>query len=98
MRRDEAIRIIGEHAEELRSRGVTAVYLFGSTARDEAGPGSDVDILVDIDPQRNFTLLKLVGLQLYFEKALGCRVDVGTARGLKPQFQEQVHREMIRAA
>lgn len=49
MVRDDAIRILGEHAEEIRAKGVTRLALFGSTARNEARASSDIDVLVDID-------------------------------------------------
>lgn len=47
MRRDDAIRILREHASEIRAEEVTRLALFGSTARDQARPDSDVDLLVD---------------------------------------------------
>ena len=49
MRRDEALAIIRAHEAELRAMGVESIELFGSVARDEAGPGSDVDVLVRFD-------------------------------------------------
>ena len=48
MRRDEALRIIRAHEAEPRAMGVESVELFGSVARDEAGPDSDVDVLVKL--------------------------------------------------
>ena len=66
-RRDEILRIAA-------ARGAHNVRVFGSVARDEAGPTSDVDFLVDLDAER--TLLDLSELILDLEEALGCRVDV----------------------
>jgi len=50
MRRDEAIRILRQHASTLQSQGVAHISLFGSTARDEATDGSDVDVVVETMP------------------------------------------------
>ena len=50
MRRADVLQIIAEHAGELRELGVRSLSLFGSVARDQAAPGSDVDLLVDFDP------------------------------------------------
>ena len=50
MQRDEALKILSDHKYELRDKfGVTSIAIFGSTARDEAGPDSDVDTLIEIE-------------------------------------------------
>ena len=49
MRRDEVLSIIAAHRDELRRMGVLSLSIFGSVARDEAGPQSDVDLLVELD-------------------------------------------------
>ncbi len=49
MDREVAIRILNEHAGEIRTKGATWLALFGSTARGEAQASSDIDLLVDID-------------------------------------------------
>jgi hypothetical protein len=64
-------------------RGAHNIRVFGSTARGESGPDSDVDLLVDFEPGRS--LLDLAGLQLDLEAAPGCRVDVVSGRGLRPR-------------
>ena len=48
MRRDEAIRILTEHHAEIMAFGVTSVSIFGSVARDEGTPESDVDVLIEV--------------------------------------------------
>ena len=49
MKRDEVLKIISEHREQLEKLGVKSLLLFGSVARDEAGPDSDVDFLVELN-------------------------------------------------
>ena len=49
MQRDRVISILRKHKNELRSKGVASLALFGSTARDEAQEDSDVDLLVEFD-------------------------------------------------
>ena len=70
--------------------------LFGSVARDEAGPDSDVDILVEFD--RPVGLFAYGGLLDQLEKWLGCKVDLVDPRGLKPGIRENALAEAIRAA
>jgi hypothetical protein len=62
MRRDDAIRLLRTHLDDLRRFGVVSLSLIGSIARDEAGPQSDLDVLVDFGPDP--TLDDYVGLTL----------------------------------
>jgi predicted nucleotidyltransferase len=72
-------------------RGARNVRLFGSVARDEAGPDSDVDFLVDLEPGRS--LLDLGGLLMDLQKLMGRKVDVVTETGLRPRLRPRVLRE-----
>ena len=72
-------------------RGARNVRLFGSVARNEAGPDSDVDFLVDLEPGRS--LLDLGGLLMDLQKLMGCKVDVVTETGLRPRLRPRVLRE-----
>jgi uncharacterized protein len=73
--------------------GASNVRIFGSVARGEAGPESDVDVLVDLEPGRS--LLDHAALLLELEELLGCQVDVVTERGLRSRFRERVLREAV---
>ena len=75
-------------------RGAHDVRVFGSVARGEQHPDSDVDFLVEFEPGRS--LLDLAGLWLDPEAALGCKVDVVSSRGLRPRLAAEVMREAIR--
>jgi hypothetical protein len=76
MRRDDAIRILREHADDLRREGVTHVSLFGSVARDTAGDQSDVDLVVETAPDHPVTLFTIGPLHDLFAALLGQPVDV----------------------
>ncbi|GAB4287718.1 MAG TPA: nucleotidyltransferase family protein [Oscillatoriaceae cyanobacterium M33_DOE_052] len=95
MRRDEAIAILIAHQENLQQFGVSSLEIFGSVARNEAKPDSDVDLLVEFaKPVGLFTFMRL---QRYLENILGCPVDLGTPDSLKPYLREAVLKEAIRA-
>lgn len=97
MKRDKVVKILSEHRDELQQRfGVKSLALFGSVARDEATGISDVDLLVEFD--RPTGLFGLIQLQQYLEALFGCKVDVGTAAGLRPRIRERVLREALRVA
>jgi predicted nucleotidyltransferase len=97
MKRDDVIEIINEHLEVLADQyGVKTLSLFGSVARDDATPVSDVDLLVEFD--RPVGLFGLFALQDHLEALFGCPVDVGTPDSLKPRIRETVLEEAIRVA
>ena len=83
-KREEILRISASH-------GAHNVRIFGSVARGETGPDSDVDFLVDMRPGR--TLLDLAHLFMDLEDLLGCKVDVVNPEGLHWYIRERVMRE-----
>jgi len=96
VRRAEALQIIAQHERELRELGVRSLSLFGSVARDEASPGSDVDLLVEFD--RPVGYFHLFDVQDRLEGFLGCKVDLVTFGGLRPELRPNVLAEAVRAA
>ena len=85
-RRNEILNLAGTY-------GATNIRVFGSSARGEGGPASDVDLLVDMEKGRN--LLDLVGFWQDLEELLGCRVDVITDGGISPYLRERIYAEAI---
>ena len=69
------------------------VRIFGSVARGEAGPESDIDFLVEMEPGR--TLLDHAGLWIDLQELLGCEVDVVVEPGLKPRIKDRVMRDAV---
>jgi predicted nucleotidyltransferase len=89
--------MIAAHRDETVDRfGVRSLSLFGSVARDEARPDSDVDLLVDFDGPTTFD--GHMGLLVYLEDLLGCHVDVVTAKGLKPRLRPLIDQNLVRVA
>jgi Predicted nucleotidyltransferases len=84
--RNEILAIAAKH-------GASNVRLFGSVARGEADERSDIDLVVDFDPERS--LLDHAALSLELQELLGHRVDVVSGRGLKPRIREQVLMEAV---
>jgi len=73
--------------------GVRRVRVFGSVARGEAGPQSDLDVLVEFEKGRS--LLDLVGFQQDMTDLIGGRVDVVAEGGLSPYLEDRILREAI---
>ena len=85
-RREEILRIAAGH-------GARDVRVFGSLARGEAGPDSDLDILVKLDPGRS--LLDIIAIKQDLEDLIGCTVDVVTEAAISPYIREEVLRESV---
>jgi len=97
MRRAEVIAMISAHREEIARRfDVRSLSLFGSVARDEARPDSDVDLVVEFEGPTTFDAH--MGLLVFLEDLLGCRVDVVTAKGLKPRLRPLIDQDLVRVA
>ena len=83
MDRDAIISRLRESEDELRARGVAHAALFGSRARGDNRPDSDIDILIDIEPGAVDDLYAYAGLKLYIAGLFGGPVDVIDCEGLK---------------
>lgn len=93
MKRDEVLNTLKHNKILVEQYGIKSLYLFGSTARDEARPDSDVDLLVEFN--RPLGLFEFIELQQKLESILRCKVDLGTKRSLKQQIRAEVLREAI---
>jgi predicted nucleotidyltransferase len=85
--REEILRIAQRH-------GARNIRVFGSLARGDAQPGSDLDMLVDMDPGRN--LLDIIALKQDLEDLLGRKVDVVTEAALSPYIRDLVLNAAVR--
>ncbi len=95
-RRDAVIRTLKRHARRLRASGIAHLSLFGSTARDEARRGSDVDVLVQIDGRKIRDLVDYAGAVGLVEDILGTTVDVARRERLRPHVAPSALRDEIR--
>ena len=89
MHRAEAIAVLQSHRSELQSLGVDHLYLFGSTARDEATPTSDVDLFFD-HPEGSLSLFGLMDIKDAAARILGCKADSMTRRSLHPILRQAI--------
>lgn len=92
--RVEVLRRQGLIRTLAKAHGARSIELFGSAARGEDWPGSDLDFLVELEPGRS--LLDLIGLAEDLQDALGRKVEAMTAAGLKPRVLKEARRDAIR--
>jgi hypothetical protein len=96
MTRDDAIAALKALEPEARALGATGLYLFGSTARGEAGPDSDVDVFIEADLDHGFSALELIGIGHLIKDRTGLEADIGTRSGLHPHFRRAIEAEAVR--
>jgi hypothetical protein len=100
MTRDEALAILKTCEPELRHRGVAHVAIFGSLARGEARPNSDIDILIRFAPDASVTLWDYAGLKRRVARMLKTssrKVDVIDLDGMSPHVRPGVERDAVYA-
>jgi uncharacterized protein len=95
MTRDEIIAKLKETAPALRAEGVTRLAIFGSRARGDAGEDSDLDVLIDVDPNATFSLLNLVGVQHIIKDATGLETQAEMRRSIEPRFARRIADDVI---
>jgi uncharacterized protein len=85
-RRDEILSIASRY-------GARNIRLFGSAARGEGGPESDIDLLIDLEPGRS--LLDLIAIKQDLQDLLGCKVDVVTEAAISPRIRDEIIHQAV---
>ena len=91
MTRDEGLALLAQHQAELAAFGLRRLALFGSGARNEAGPDSDVDVLVEFEGETTFS--RYAKLYDCLEEILPRPVDLAIASSIRPVLREGVEED-----
>ena len=97
MKRDDIIQTLREREADLRAQGIVHAALFGSVARGEDRPDSDIDIMVDLDPAVVRTIFDYAGVKDFIADMFDRPVDVVSNEGLKPRLRPRVTADAIYA-
>lgn len=100
MTREDVLQVLRDHEAELREQGVIHAALFGSLARGDAGPKSDIDVAIRFDPEAPITLWDYAGLKRQVSAMLRSyrrKVDVIDLDGMSAAVRPSVERDAIYA-
>jgi uncharacterized protein len=97
MNREEILGKLRENESALRGRGVSHAALFGSRARGDERPDSDIDILIEVDPDAGIGVYEYVALKRYIAELFAGPVDIVSREGLKPYVRPAATADAIYA-
>ena len=92
--KEDSIRTITQHRDDIAALGVAAIGLIGSVARNEAHAASDLDVVIDLPPEHQ-TLRGYFAIVDYLEAQFGRHVDVLMLDTLRPRFRRAIEREIV---
>ena len=90
MKTNDALAILRKNERDLRARGVRRAALFGSVARGDDRPGSDIDIMIEIEPEADIGVFEYVAIKEYIANLFDGPVDVVSKDSLKPFIRPTV--------
>ena len=93
---DDVLARLRAHEARLRAKGVAGLALFGSTARGDAGPDSDIDLLLELDASAVLGLFDVVELKEALAADLGHPVDIAFRSRLRPWLAARIAPDLVR--
>jgi predicted nucleotidyltransferase len=97
MDKDGVVQTLRAHELELKAAGIVHLRLFGSVARGEASPYSDVDLMVELDGSKKFSLLDMSSLENRLSDILQVKVDLALSKAMKEPIRRSAEREAVLA-
>jgi predicted nucleotidyltransferase len=91
------LEILKEHEADLRKLGVLHASVFGSVARGRTHQKSDIDVLIDLDPEKPIGVFEYARLKLSISELLGGAGDIVNSSKLKPLLRDEILRESVNA-
>jgi predicted nucleotidyltransferase len=91
MKIDELSKSLQKHRPFISQLGVKSLDVFGSVARGEAGPDSDIDLVVDFDPPPTFD--RYMKLKCFLEDLFHCRIDLLTRQSMRPEMRSSIEQD-----
>jgi uncharacterized protein len=97
MDKDGVVQTLRAHELELKAAGIVHLRVFGSVARGEASPSSDVDLMADLDGSKKFSLLDMSSLENRLSDILQVKVDLALSKSMREPIRRSAEREAVLA-
>jgi predicted nucleotidyltransferase len=95
MTREEIIATIQGHSDAIKAEGVRKLAIFGSRARGDSRPDSDLDVLIEVEPDASFSILNLIGVEHIIQDATGLQTQATMRRSMRPRFAQRISDDIL---
>jgi uncharacterized protein len=95
MTREKIIAAIKEHSGAIKAEGVSTLAIFGSRARGDNRPDSDLDVLIEVEPDASFSILNLIGVEHIIQDATGLQTQATMRRSMRPRFAQRIFDDIL---
>jgi len=95
MTREEIVAAIRKNAEAIRAEGVTKLAIFGSRARGDNRADSDIDVLIEVEPDVSFSILDLIGVEHIIQDATGLPAQATMRRSMPSRFAQRIADDIL---
>jgi uncharacterized protein len=95
MTREEIIAAIRKNADAIKAEGVTKLAIFGSRVRGDNRADSDIDVLIEVEPDASFSLLNLIGVEHIIEDATGLPAQASMRRSIPDRFAQRIADDLV---
>jgi predicted nucleotidyltransferase len=95
MTREEVIAAIRKNADAIKAEGVTKLAIFGSRVRGDNRADSDIDVLIEVEPDASFSLLNLIGVEHIIEDATGLPAQASMRRSIPDRFAQRIADDLV---
>lgn len=95
MTRDDIIATILGHSDVVKAEGVSKLAIFGSRARGDNRPESDLDVLIEVEPDVPFSILNLIGVEHIIQDATGLQTQAAMRRSMQSRFAQRISDDFL---